>query len=342
MRISSRGLLGLLALIVIAGCSSDEPEDVTPALIAYVEWTPDVDTSRVITMLPDGSDRQVHYAGAQNEEIDRLVPSPDGERLLFRSFAGADYEWHQLTMPEGDVQPYDAPPDVSEVVWSPRGNRLAWYVYSGNGWIGLTQPGGTAIRRITPTEDFVVPVPPVWSPDGSRLVVTRQTWGGDFDLYIATTAGAVTPLVVGDRLDASPDWSGATDLIAFVRETGMNDSAGIYVVRPDGSGLRQVTSGNYGAVFWAPDGRTIAALRGNGVRWEVVNVNVETGAVAQLAPSPAFTSSWAMPWSPDGQQLLYGTWGTASFPVLMLRELDGGSAQLTPSSLIVEQAVWLP
>jgi TolB protein len=56
-------------------------------------------------------------------------------------------------------------------------------------------------------------------------------------------------------VDTDPDWSPDGRLIAFAssRNTG-----GIYVIRPDGTGLRRVFRGPSSNVDWSPDGRRIA------------------------------------------------------------------------------------
>jgi Tol biopolymer transport system component len=56
-------------------------------------------------------------------------------------------------------------------------------------------------------------------------------------------------------VDTDPDWSPDGRLIAFAssRNTG-----GIYVIHPDGTGLRQVFRGPASNVDWSPDGRRIA------------------------------------------------------------------------------------
>jgi Tol biopolymer transport system component len=58
-----------------------------------------------------------------------------------------------------------------------------------------------------------------------------------------------------ETVDTDPDWSPDGRLIAFAssRNTG-----GIYVVREDGTGIRQLFRGGASNVDWSPDGRRIA------------------------------------------------------------------------------------
>jgi Tol biopolymer transport system component len=65
----------------------------------------------------------------------------------------------------------------------------------------------------------------------------------------------------GSGRDQTP--SDREDLIAFVRPYGKG--FGLWVVRPDGTGLRRLTRRNEGAKYaeWSPDGGWVAYVGGN-------------------------------------------------------------------------------
>ena len=69
----------------------------------------------------------------------------------------------------------------------------------------------------------------------------------------------------GDDYEGSPDWSADGTAIAFVRYCGSSDRAdedAIFVIRPNGTGLRQLTAGpSDDSPSWARDGRSIAFVR---------------------------------------------------------------------------------
>ena len=79
-------------------------------------------------------------------------------------------------------------------------------------------------------------------------------------------------------------------------------SAGLFVIRADGSGLRRLTpsGSDIGLFEWAPDGSRIAYLDRRGALWLVRPDG--TGRVLLAASSP-LRSPWVLSWSPDGKAI---------------------------------------
>ena len=99
---------------------------------------------------------------------------------------------------------------------------------------------------------------PSWSPDASRLVFARRA-GERTHLFVsAPTARAhAQPITDGPDDDAQPAWSPDGALIAFCSSPaaeGEDARSNLFVVRPDGTGLRQLTEGDAVACrpAWAP------------------------------------------------------------------------------------------
>ena len=88
---------------------------------------------------------------------------------------------------------------------------------------------------------------PACSPDG-KSVVFRSGRSGHKNLYIVDGVegefnGGIRRLTEGEWIDTMPCWSPKGDLIAFSsnrHEPKNSEVFGIYLVRPDGSGLRRV------------------------------------------------------------------------------------------------------
>lgn len=164
---------------------------------------------------------------------------------------------------------------------------------------------------------------PVWSPDCGRIAFTQrgQLWLADPDGSRVTRVA--TPRGIHPR---TPSWSPDGTRIAFsdlefVTTTAGREQRGhIYVIEPDGSNLKQLTSGPYEdeRPDWSPDGKKIAFHRldfGNlatGRERYIVTMTSDGkqlkrifGELAERSWANRRAWSWesAPAWSPDGKQI---------------------------------------
>lgn len=141
--------------------------------------------------------------------------------------------------------------------WSPRGTRVAFLSDRGGTYNVFTMGlDGEDQRQLTYWDIDEVGAGggyARWSPDGTRLVFQGRRADADREspgLYVMSAEGGEMHLITNVK-DWMPDWSPTGGWIAFVRST---EPAQIWAVRPDGSGLTQLTSGKNAKTWprWRP------------------------------------------------------------------------------------------
>ena len=162
--------------------------------------------------------------------------SPDGKRI---AYAGKDSSDNWRTY----IVSLDAPnePKVVAAGWGPAWSSRGALAYTGCGAGGVcgifvAQPdqGGVAPVKLTADRNDIGLS---WSPDGSKIAY-MSNHGGNWDIYIVTTAGAVRQLTSDGSVDGLPTWSPSGNEIAFVSNRG--GTWGLFVMKPDGSDQRKI------------------------------------------------------------------------------------------------------
>jgi hypothetical protein len=123
------------------------------------------------------------------------------------------------------------------------------------------------------------------SPSGRFVALAR---GSALAVARADGSGLHVIAANGD----SPGWTPDSRRIAFSRTT----RDGIWLVRPDGSGLVRLTSGNDYDPAWAPDGKRLLFLRGTSGDLVVRRLGRESTLVHGVR---------AAVWSPNGRSIAY-------------------------------------
>ena len=193
--------------------------------------------------------------------------SPDGRFIAYRS---EPHEYPELWVMNADGSgQHRLTPDGGFPDWSPDGSMIAYANPggpSGMSWIAIMSADGSGQRRLPHTAAGEYPS---WSPDGKRIAF-HSNWSGHHLMYVVDVDGSrgvvnLSRVEEGGLVAWSPD--GRSILFASQRDHSDN-SRDIYVMRPDGSGLRRLTrtpAPGADTPAWSPDSRYIVYARAGGL-----------------------------------------------------------------------------
>jgi Tol biopolymer transport system component len=204
-------------------------------------------------------------AGSQNTR-----PTPDGRyAVAFASVAPLNTDIFIAAGDGRDAMPFLAHPDLDyNASFSPDGRSIV-FTSTRNGSADIYRvgiDGGASLQRLT--DDPAFDDQGVLSPDGKTLAFVSSR-SGQADIWILELAtGALRNLTKHPAGDFRPSWSPDGQRIAFSsdrdsKKTKFNfatlQSTEIYLVRTDGSGLREVTRRDAiaGGPAWSTDGKRI-------------------------------------------------------------------------------------
>jgi TolB protein len=274
----------------------------------YPDWSPDgkrLVFHRMVPCVPggarDGMDRtcdRIYTVSPDGTSLKPLVPcafkaslpwpascvgahtpawSPDGSKVAFS---------YSLVRED-----YDAALDLQRAIW-------------------IVDADGTDRRQLTQlTPGNSWDDEPQWSPDGSRLVFTRVDLTRKLDaVFTVNVDGSGESQLTPWALNAAgdPEWSPDGKRIVFVAHP-RDGSENVYTVRPDGTGLTNVTRQSvdgfhYLSSSFSPDGTFLVSARtpGAGVNRaaDLVVMRSNGSSVRQITRTSLWESS--VDWGPRG------------------------------------------
>jgi Tol biopolymer transport system component len=191
---------------------------------------------------------------------------------------------------------------ASDPAWSPDGRKIV-YTYEGRTWV--MNADGSAKQPLRNATGTV----PRWSPDGRQVVLAD---GLGFQIANADGHGAKIVSLSSFETISAVDWSPDGKRLAFEGEKANPAGDGVYIVNPDGSGLRLVA--RYGELpRWSPDGRQLL-MRNAGwphyPNYSIQLVNANGGTVRTLLHQEGLIDG--LSWSADGKRIAYVIGGSTS------------------------------
>ncbi len=208
-------------------------------------------------------------------------------------------------------------PDVKndiEPAWSPERCRIAFVRFSGTGKgdddIYVMSADGKTIRRLTndPGRDTF----PDWSPDGKQISFISDR-DGSRNLFVMDANGGNQRQLTNQQLLPRTakgyvqwqQWSPDGQEIAFTYNPGTDQGTSIYVIRPDGSGLRQLVD-QASEPAWSPDGQKIYFFSNRTGQMEIWAINRDGTGLQQVSNfQRVIFAHHSLRVSPDGKQLIF-------------------------------------
>ena len=363
-RVHSRGrwvIVAVAGVVLVGGLLVTPAFGIGGRLLALIESAPKRPEVRAPVWSSGG--RQIAFLrrGVSNFDLDVVNADGSGQRTLIHGATREPPSWS----PDGLKIAFESPNSVYTVnadgsgrqrlardgrdpAWSPDGRTIAFF---SGAKIYLMNADGSEHRALTRPQ--AEPRDLAWSPDGRKLAfLQRRGCGpGCFDIYVVNSDGSglrnlTAKLAVGIRpshgIGPGPDpaWSPDGQMIAFARlnpgprsdfPAGLGEP--IYVVKADGSRLRNLTPkpvGAYTDPAWSPDGRKIAFVSKRDGNSDVYVMNANGKGQRNLTRNPAYDADPA--WSPDGRKIAFVSNRDGSYGVYVMNADGSGQQRLAQRS----------
>jgi Tol biopolymer transport system component len=221
------------------------------------DWSPD---GSLLVFHRSGTPFAIYTVKPDGSDLNRLSPrcSASGPNIETKCEDGASASF----LPDGKRVVYTR--STGKVRQFPGGEQ--WIQHSD---VVVRDVSGANLRVLIRSGPYAGGyLEPHFSPDGSRLVYARENSPltkpvGGHALFVARADGRGRRQITPWSLDAgdSPDWSPNGKLIVFRSPARSFEGSQVYVIRPDGTGLRQLTRFKPGtsvlSYSFSPDGKWI-------------------------------------------------------------------------------------
>jgi Tol biopolymer transport system component len=237
-----------------------------PAIDTSPVWSPDGSKIGFISDRSGHTEVYVMNADGSNQTRITFDPStkaepawsPDGKYIAFtyndfdNNYNFDIYKVNVQTLemsrltedPEADYLPIFSPDGKYIYFTSQRNRGYAFYRMDTNGENQIPIVTGWVSNQLS------------WSPDGSHFVGGNHLMDFRQSIYIFSANGSSQTPITEEKLmkggDISPAWSPDGEFVAFI--SNRDGAYNIYIIKPDGSGLIQLTKNNYSdeSPSWQP------------------------------------------------------------------------------------------
>jgi Tol biopolymer transport system component len=267
-----------------------------------VKFNPSLLKDGTVAYIRKDGDTGIYYSnGSRGPKGDIRFASfsPDGARVIFHKRVKFDFPvWTKAFTPNPN---YEVILSGIQASYNPAGDR---FVFAGRPPAGTALGSSIQVAKTGTNESAIIYqdpktniMAPSWSPSGDRILFGIGTYAAFYDGFHSRFFNA------GDRVEGG---------------------AQIAMVRPDGSGYTQVTSGvaNNGFPSMAPDGKRFV-YRTFGPDGEGLRVmNLETKAVTRLTEG---YDNFPL-WSPRGDLIMFSRQADGDYEIYTVKP-DGTSVK---------------
>jgi Tol biopolymer transport system component len=248
--------------------------------------------------------------------------SPDGKQIVLISSRHGGMKVHVL-----DAKSANHGSDMRQLTtgeaeddspsWSPDGKMITFVsIRAGVSQIFVMNADGTDVRQLT--KGSAENIHPTWSPDSTRILFNTTHFVG------ATAAdGRDVPSdnkVIGEQIDKKMD---------------------LATIRPDGSDLKQITTGggNTYASF-SPDGMLILHRRITGAASQIFVMNADASNDHNIS-GEGNIDGWPA-WSSDGKRVVFSRCVHEAFQLFVMNRDGSNARQLTDAAGEFVNPRWSP
>jgi TolB protein len=228
---------------------TDDKPDISPDG-RQIAWESNANgTFDIWVMNIDGTD--AHPITDNNSQDWGPAWSPDGSQIAFHSVRGDESGIWIMDADGGNPRQLTVTANGADrsAAWSPDGSQIVYYSdrTEGRELYIVDVATGDEIRL---TENEVYDGEPDWFGDELVFASTRSSENTRSDICFMSIDGSNSRCLTAiTGTDDDPSWSPDGDFIVF--ESGQSGNFDIWIMRPDGSELRQITSD--GARDWSAD-----------------------------------------------------------------------------------------
>jgi Tol biopolymer transport system component len=254
------------------------------------------------TPVPKSTDAAEMLAVQREGSIYLLTPAGEEERRLTYRAQGSNDESPSFS-PHGDAVAYTSARDGASKIY-------------------VVALDGTGSRAVTDGADGG-DREPSWSPDGRRIVFVRGQEHRDLYVVDFDKGSSPTKILAATDVDAAhagaPSWSPDGEEIVFSGDRAAGQGTGLWLVKPDGTGLKRLTRPPASESWirdlhptWSPDGKRIAFASNRHATTEtdagdldIYDVTIADGTIRRLTRDPAIADEPS--YSPDGKRLYFAS-----------------------------------